>query len=125
MRLNHLDLHVRDVAATRDFFVEFFGFEHIETRGANSLAILRDETQFELVISRPVEKFGGTDHTTIGAMTYHIGFMLPRRDDVDTLYIRLKDSGAEMRHEPREIRGGWLFYCVAPGRILVEVGWRG
>ena len=125
MRLNHLDLHVRDVAATRDFFIEFLGFEHIDTRGANALAILRDNSGLELVISRPAEKFGGTDQVTVGAVTYHVGFILPQKDEVDALYARLKNAGAELTHEPRALRGGWLFYCIAPGRILVEIGWRG
>lgn len=124
MRLNHLDLHVRDVAATRDFFIEFFGFEHLDTRGANALAILRDKSGLELVISRPAEKFGGTDQDTVGAMTYHVGFILPQKEQVDALYARLKAAGAQLSHEPRTIRGGWLFYCTAPGRILVEIGWR-
>ena len=59
MRLNHLDLHVPDVAATRDFFRDHLGFTEIATRGANGLAILHDHNGLELVLSRPVAKFGG------------------------------------------------------------------
>ncbi|AVA21560.1 VOC family protein [Rhizobium sp. LEGMi198b] len=124
MRLNHLDLHVPDVAATRDFFVSVFDFTEIETRGANGLAILRDDAGLELVISHPVERFGGADSISVGRNTYHIGFMLPSREAVDAQFERAKLAGCEIWKPPSAMRGGWLFYCFAPGRILVEVGWR-
>jgi catechol 2,3-dioxygenase-like lactoylglutathione lyase family enzyme len=124
MRLNHLDLHVPDVAVARDFFVAVFGLTAIETRGRDGLAILNDDTGFELVLSRPIEKFGGADTVSAGVNTYHIGFMLPEREDVDAVYTRLISGGYEAWHEPRAIRGGWLFYAIGPGSILIEVGWR-
>lgn len=124
MRLNHLDLHVPDVAAARDFFVDVFGLKTIETRGRDGLVILNDDAGLELILSRPVEKFGGADAISVGANTYHIGFLLPERELVDASYARLIGSGYEAQHEPRAIRGGWLFYAVGPGRILVEVAWR-
>ena len=124
MRLNHLDLHVSDVIATRDFFTTFFDFTLIETRGTNGLAILSDDAGLELVISRPVAKFGSADAESVGAHTYHIGFKLADRADVDQQYMRLKVGGVDMPDEPRELRGGWMFYCIAPGRVLVEVSCR-
>jgi catechol 2,3-dioxygenase-like lactoylglutathione lyase family enzyme len=124
MRLNHLDLHVPDVAAARDFFVDIFGLKVVETRGQDGLAILNDDAGLELILSRPIEKFGGADTLTAGVNTYHVGFILPERDQVDAVYQRLVAAGFEAWHEPRAIRGGWLFYAMGPGRILVEVGWR-
>ena len=124
MRLNHLDLHVPDVAATRDFFVSVFGLTEVETRGANGLAILRDDAGLELVLSRPVEKFGGADTVSVGRNTYHIGFILPSREAVDAQYTWAKAAGCEMGQPPAAVRGGWSFYCFAPGQILIEVGWR-
>ncbi|MFK0165521.1 VOC family protein [Rhizobium sp. NPDC090279] len=124
MRLNHLDLHVPDVAATRDFLVAAFGLTEVETRGANGLAILRDDAGLELVISRPVEKFGGSDTVAVGRNTYHIGFILPSREAVDAQYEKVRATGCEVWKPPAAVRGGWLFYCFAPGRILIEVGWR-
>lgn len=124
MRLNHLDLHVPDVATTRDFFVSVFGLTEVETRGANGLAILRDDAGLELVLSRPVEKFGGADTVSVGRNTYHIGFMLPSREAVDAQYERAKAAGCELGQPPAAVRGVWSFYCFAPGQILIEVGWR-
>jgi catechol 2,3-dioxygenase-like lactoylglutathione lyase family enzyme len=124
MRLNHLDLHVADVAATRDFLVHHFGFRHIETRGRDGLAILQDAAGLELVISHPLPKFGGADAASVDANTFHIGFILAEKAEVDRLYERLCAAQAELWHAPQTIRGGWMFYCMAPGRILIEVGWR-
>jgi len=124
MRLNHLDLHVPDVAATSGFFVRHFGFRLIQMRGANGLAILEDDAGVELVVSRPIEKFGGADQVALQAVTYHIGFMLADRRDVDRLYEALQADGAELSGPPQAMRGAWLFYCTAPGRILVEIGCR-
>ena len=124
MRLNHLDLHVPDVAATRDFFCACLGFTEIATRGADGLAILHDDAGLELVLSRPIAKFGAADTPTAGANTYHIGFLQPSRDAVDRLFALISDYGGETPSPPASVRGGWLFYCRAPGHILIEIGWR-
>lgn len=94
-------------------------------RGANGLAILNDDSGLEIVVSRPVEKFGGAEQQALGVVTYHLGFIQPERAEVDRLYRELKDGDAELVGEPREMRGGYLFYCLAPGRVMIEVGWRG
>ncbi len=124
MRMNHLDLHVPDVAATRDFFVTYFGLRLMKSIGDGAIAILHDDAGLELVLSRPIAKLGGTDQVALAAVTYHIGFMLPAKDDVDRLYERLRQGNAEELRAPRSLRGAWLFYCFAPGGILVEVGCR-
>jgi catechol 2,3-dioxygenase-like lactoylglutathione lyase family enzyme len=125
MRLNHLDLHVPDVAATTNFFVTHLGLRLVEMRGANGLAILTDGHGLEIIVSKPIAKYGGVDQVETGRMSYHIGFILDDRAEVDAVYARIAaDGAADLWHEPREIRGGWLFYCVIPGNILVEVGAR-
>lgn len=121
MRLDHLDLHVLDVAKTRDFFVKYFGLRELETRGANGLSILTDDAGLELVISLPVAKFGGGDPLSSGAVTYHIGFTLDSRQDVDDIFERLTRETGDRIMAPRDMRGLYLFYCTAPGGILVEV----
>ncbi|MDB5676230.1 MAG: Lactoylglutathione lyase-like lyase [Sphingomonas bacterium] len=124
MRMNHLDLYVPDVRATTDFLTRYFGLTLVAMRGEGGLAILNDESGMEIVISHPIEKLGGADQATRGRETYHIGFMLPERGDVDRLWQALHDGGEELAGEPKAMRGGWLFYCTAPGRVLIEVGWR-
>ncbi|MDR6816619.1 catechol 2,3-dioxygenase-like lactoylglutathione lyase family enzyme [Neorhizobium sp. 2083] len=125
MRMNHIDIHVPDVAATSAFLIRHFGLTLREMRGVNGLAILEDDSGLEIVVSRPVEKFGGAEQQALGAVTYHLGFIQPERAEIDRLYRELQAGDAELVGEPREMRGGYLFYCLAPGRVLIEVGWRG
>lgn len=124
MRMNHIDIHVPDIAATSDFLIRHFGLTLREMRGANGLAILEDDAGLEIVVSKPIEKFGGAEQQALGLVTYHLGFIQFERDQVDRVYRELKTSDAELVGEPREMRGGYLFYCMAPGRVLIEVGWR-
>ena len=124
MRMNHIDLHVADVAATCSFLTRYFGLTLRETRGQNFLAILNDDHGLEIVISQPIEKLGGRSQDMLGGVTYHIGFIQKERVDVDAIFQQLRESDAELIGEPRELRGGYVFYCLAPGRILIEVGWR-
>jgi catechol 2,3-dioxygenase-like lactoylglutathione lyase family enzyme len=121
MRLNHLDLHVPDVAATCEFFVRVFGLTLVEMRGAAGLAILNDDSGLELVISRPHPKFGGADGQASGITSYHVGFILNTRSEVLAVFQAAKAGGADIWQEPREMRGGLVFYAYAPGRVLVEV----
>lgn len=125
MRLNHLDIHVEDIAATTEFLTRHFELKLREMRGKAGLAILDDDAGTEIVVSRPVEAFGGVDQASLGRVTYHLGFIQPERTDVDRLHRAISEDGiADALTEPKEMRGGYLFYCLAPGRVLIEVGWR-
>ena len=72
----------------------------------------------------PIAKFGAADQVELQRQTYHIGFILPERADVDAVHAGLTAAGAALSGPPVAMRGGWLFYCTAPGNILVEIGWR-
>ena len=85
MRMNHIDIHVPDVAATTAFLVRHFGLTLREARGGNGLAILNDDAGLEIVVSHPVEKFSGAEQQALGVVTYHLGFIQPERTEVDRL----------------------------------------
>jgi catechol 2,3-dioxygenase-like lactoylglutathione lyase family enzyme len=122
MRLNHLDLHVPDVDAAVAFFTRYFDLTLIDVRGNGALAILSDGQGLELVLSQPAEKLGATDQ--LGRpVSYHVGFIVDDRTSVDRINAAMIADGLDVR-PPREMRGGWLFYCSAPGNVLVEVGAR-
>ena len=118
MRLNHLDLPVPDIAETRAFFEKYLGFTHESTLGRDGLSILRDEAGMVLVLSRrPPEGPQGFPGS------FHIGFHLESEEAVTNLYARLaKDGKATV--PPSFQRGGFTFYCTAPGEIMVEIGYR-
>ena len=121
MILNHVDLYVPDVTATSTFFVQHFGFREQLPRGTGRLAVLYDDTGLELVISEPVAKLGGAQQVALGVTTYHIGFRLPSTQHVDDVFAGLHAGESQQVDPPRRIRGRYLFYCLAPGNILVEV----
>ena len=119
MRLNHLDLATPDLGATRDFFAAHLGFTHIETRGQDGLAILKDPTGLVLVLSR--RRKTGVQAWPDG---FHIGFHLDSAGEVHDLHARLVAAGVDLSEPPSVQRGALSFYFQAPGDILVEIAHR-
>jgi len=119
MRLNHLDLAVREIGPTRDFFVRFFGLTHVQTLGEDGLAILKDDDGFTLVLSR-LRRTGGQVYPD----GFHVGFHLKDRASVIALHQRLRAESTVDASEPTLQRGAFSFYFTAPGQILVEVAQR-
>lgn len=116
MRLNHIDLPVPDVAATRDFFETWLGFTHDKTLGQSGLSILRDPAGLVLVLSRRQDE---------GPWPYpfHIGFHLKTEAAVSDLHRRMTDGGVAVGEASMQ-RGAFSFYFTAPGDILVEIAHR-
>jgi catechol 2,3-dioxygenase-like lactoylglutathione lyase family enzyme len=116
MKLNHVNIAVPDVAATRAFFEKFFGLLCTETKGNDTLSVLVGEDGFVLILSNFEKQV-----TPRYPRDFHLGFLL--RDSVDQvneLYERLRASGFEA-DPPKKFHGSWVFYVVAPGGITVEV----
>jgi catechol 2,3-dioxygenase-like lactoylglutathione lyase family enzyme len=119
MRLNHIDLPVPDVAATRAFFETWLGFTHERTLGQDGLAILRDEAGLVLVLSRLRR-----DGAQTWPVPFHIGFHLESPTAVSAFHARLTAGGLAV--DPPAMRhGAFAFYLTAPGDLLVEVAHRG
>lgn len=123
MRLNHIDLYSADVAATATFFLDHLDFLLVEKRGKDQFYRLTDGSGMVLVISPPIEKFGGADQMALDAQTYHIGFLLESSAEVDGIFGKLATSGFSMA-APRNMHGAYAFYAVIPGNILVEFAHR-
>ena len=117
MQLNHLDLCVPDVAATAQFFTDGFGFRLLERRGRDGMAILAGEGGFVLVLTRNAEP--------VYPKTFHIGFLQGSAEAVDAAHARLSAAGIEVPPVPSTMHGAYLFYCKAPGGILIEISHRG
>ena len=118
MRLNHIDLPVPDVAATRAFFETWLGFTHERTLGQDGLAILRDQAGLVLVLSR-LRRHG----PQAWPVPFHIGFHLDSEAQVSDLHRRMTEGGLNVG-EASVQRGAFGFYFTAPGEILVEVAHR-
>ena len=54
MKLNHLNLTVNDVNATREFLEKYFGLKTMDTRG-NAFAVLLDDNGMVLTLMKGTE----------------------------------------------------------------------
>jgi catechol 2,3-dioxygenase-like lactoylglutathione lyase family enzyme len=120
MQLNHLNLSTRDVGALAGFFTRFFGVELIETRGREAFAILRGSDGFALNLMRTTRDAAPAAYPD----GFHVGFLVDRPDQVHAKHGELTEAGLQPGELQRLTRGGTpttIFYCEAPGGILVEV----
>ena len=116
MQLNHLSLAVPNVSEASQFFETFFDFKCVDSKGADVLAVLEGQSGFTLVLSHLDKE---------AAITYpkdfHIGFILDSQEAVQTVFERLKNAGISLPHQPREMRGSFIFYCSVLDTVLLEV----
>lgn len=116
MRMNHINLAVSDVQASRAFFETYFGLRCVAENGRDKLVVLVDEAQCVITLSN----FGGADDVAY-PKSFHLGFFQPSRERVDEIFERLEADGFTPKTR-REFHGAWTFYLKAPGGFTVEVG---
>src|SRR5579871_1018055 len=114
VKLNHVNLPVADVSATREFFEKHFGFDCIAEPTTDNV-VLTDNAGLVLTISN----FDHVDEVTYPKW-FHVGFMQDSDDKVDEIYDRLKTAGMPLG-KPRNMHGAHTFYFTAPGGFTVEV----
>lgn len=117
MRLNHLDLAVRDVPAVSSFFQAHFDLTSTSARPG--FALLTDGHGFSLVLSSLLES--EPDAYPRG---FHVGFNVPTSNEVNERYERIKAAAVPVVREPGLLAGALTFQCMAPGGLVVEVGHR-
>jgi len=122
LHINHIDLQVPDVAVTRDFFIEQFGFTLVCSHSDEGFAILRDSAGLELGLGQLADNRTGA-HATVRAGC-DLGFMLPSRHAFDAVFARLRENGVEFRNAPAGPLRVGAFGCLAPGGVALEIAWR-
>lgn len=117
MRLNHINLTVSDVPGAAAFLEKYFG---MTKQGGNAgMAFLTDTESYEGMILTLMK---GRASTFNGYPdTFHIGFFISSREEVDQLSRRLNDDGYDVG-APEETGHSYGFYVQAPGGFTVEVG---
>lgn len=118
VRLNHLNLRVRDAAACRDFYQEHFGFRPaFEAEGG---FFLRDGDGFLLAV------VPATAHVPLPEGV-HIGFGAPTPDEVTRLHDALSSAGVPVGdvEDLRPDEDYVTFRCWDPDGTEVEVYWDG
>jgi catechol-2,3-dioxygenase len=115
MKLNHLNLTVTDVPATRTFLETYFGLRTMG--GNNNLSLLMDDGG--LVLTLTSMKIGNETEVRYPA-TFHIGFAQESEERVNEINQRLKEDGFDVPPPSRQ-HGSWTFYFRAPGGFTIEV----
>ena len=118
MQLKHANLVTPDVAASAQFFQRFFGFDIVDKRGADALAVMRDQDNFVLTLMK--SKKSDPDRYP---QTFHVGFYFDSAELVNAKRAELVAAGLSPGEVETTNRGGAVatFYCVCPGGIIVEV----
>lgn len=117
MKLNHLNLTVSDVPAAADFLTRYFG---LTDQGGNAgMTLLTDTEGFDGMILTLMK---GKLATFAGyPETFHVGFFIESREEVDRLSDELRAAGFDAGR-PEETGHSYGFYVEAPGGFRVEVG---
>lgn len=113
MKLNHLDLQVQDVAATKAFFERYFGLQTQSNPSSPALVIMTDEEGFVLVLQRARAPHRYPEG-------FHLGFSVADVDSVHALHARALADGARVSDVLVNGRGT-VIYLTAPEGYYVEV----
>lgn len=116
MKLNHLDLRVRDVSAFAAFLVRHFDFVITSHADSKTLVFLDDGHGFSLVLQRSA-------HDVTYPEDFHLGFLVDRAEEVHRVRTRLHESGLEVPEVVVNSRGT-LLYFRGPEDLLFEVSSR-
>lgn len=119
LTLNHLNLPVTDVGATRDFLSKYFGMRTVMELGRNTMAMMRDGDGGGLVLN--LSHFDKDKTAEISYhKDFHVGFFVETRAEVDGVHARFVGDGLAA-DPPRRMAGRYSFYIQAPGGFEVEV----
>lgn len=114
MKLNHLSFPSHDPAQTAAFFGRYLGFR---VEPGDAFCILK-RPGFDVVI----EKCTGT--APGWPPTFHVGFELPTRADVEALHATMAADGVTMETAVISHERGSRFFCRAPGGVMFELNTR-
>lgn len=114
MKLNHLSFPSLAPAQTADFFVKYLGFH---AAPAGNFFILK-RPGFDVVIEN------GSGIAPNWPQSFHVGFELPTRADVEALYAVMHADGVPMETDVISHERGSRFFCRAPGGVMFELNTR-
>ena len=115
MSLNHINLVVTDAASAIQFFETYFGFNCIDRKGDDIIAVLKGSDDFTLVVMKAKEENPAYPNS------FHIGFMLESEEKVNETYHKLKAAAIVNAQEPKKIRDSFGFYFTYQN-VMIEIG---
>lgn len=114
MKLNHLSFPSLEPARTAAFFETYLGFTLAPAAGHWILK----RPGFDVVIEK-VEA-----QAPQWPSSFHVGFELPSRIEVESLHARMVADGVPMETEVIDHERGSRFFCRAPGGVMFELNTR-
>lgn len=114
--MRHLALRVDDLEAMEHFYVELLGME-VEWRPDENSVYLSSGND-NLALHRAAERLAESRQQSLD----HLGFIIPRMDEVDQWYAFLQAHQVEMKNSPKTHRdGARSFYCYDPDGNTVQI----
>ena len=121
MKLNHINLVVKDVNQAEKLFTNHFGFVTVVNRN-NMMSVLQNDDQFVLVIWGQV--LNHQDDLALYPKNFHIGFYQPDEKAVWEVYGQLKTIDLlQFEDEPKMIRNTFGFYVYFE-TVMIEISVR-
>lgn len=118
MKLNHINLYSRDIAADRAMFARYFGLRTLVVRG-EAMAVMEDDDGLVLILNHFESRLNGFAYPAEMDI-FHVGFIMESREAVDALHARLSADGWGPR-APHVFHGAWAFCFQAVGGYFIEV----
>ncbi len=113
MNINHLDLQVQDVAASRSFFEQYFGLQVQSSPSSPALVIMTCESGFVLVLQRAAS----AERYPEG---FHLGFLVDDAECVRAMHARAVAENTPVSGVIVNGRGT-MIYLSRPEGYFIEV----
>ncbi len=124
-RLSFVTLVVRDLAASRRFYVEHLGWP-VELEAPEEVVMVRIADKVVLSLwqeDKAVVELGPVDRAE-GAPPFTLAHNVPSREDVDRVLAEARAAGASLVSEPMERDwGGYTGYFADPDGFRWEIAW--
>ncbi len=115
MNINHINLTVNNVQATRHFLEKYFGLQSMEgTSDDDTFVGLRDENGFVLTLMQ-----GKKDFEISYPDTFHIGFLKQGKERTNEIYQQLVRDGFDVK--PLGYYHGDELYIYTPFGFTIQV----
>jgi catechol 2,3-dioxygenase-like lactoylglutathione lyase family enzyme len=112
MNLNHIHLHVANVARAKAFYERYFGMRELVWHG--DMVFMRDPAGMDLALAP-------TDKMEPLPSWFHIGFRLDDHAAVKTLFDRLVHDGVPI-NERLKVEGDFSYFrCADPDGTQLEI----
>ena len=115
MRIEHIAMYVKDLEATRDFFLKYFnassndGYYNKKTGFKSYFLSFDDGARLE-IMNKPVME--DVEKTVTRTGYIHIAFSLGSKEAVDKLTEKIKLDGYEVLSGPRTTGDGYYESCI-------------